>query len=120
MTSPCYAGALEDSMESFFLAETTKYLFLLFVNASALPDFLVFTTEGHLLPPFPAQALTPQPLAASHTAASELVQNLNTSRGARAGMPLGQGSVDTCPLTPGRTNAHECEAAQRGSPTTVR
>lgn len=47
-------GELEDSMESFFLSETTKYLFLLHANATDLPNFYVFTTEGHLLPPFMA------------------------------------------------------------------
>ncbi|KAL6522704.1 Alpha-mannosidase I mns4 [Orobanche hederae] len=51
----------EDHMESFFLAETVKYLWLLF-DLAAGPDNLVengpykyiFSTEGHLLP------LTPQ------------------------------------------------------------
>lgn len=32
-------------MESFFLSETLKYLFLLFSNASALPDHFVLSTE---------------------------------------------------------------------------
>lgn len=43
-------------MESFFLSETAKYLFLLGANATGLPDFYVLTTEGHLLPPLPASA----------------------------------------------------------------
>ncbi|KAL4855837.1 Alpha-mannosidase I [Chlorella vulgaris] len=46
-------GQLEDTMESFFLSETVKYLFLLFSNASALVDHFVLSTEGHLLAPFP-------------------------------------------------------------------
>jgi Glycosyl hydrolase family 47 len=50
------AGVLEDTMESFFLSETAKYLFLLGANATGLPDFYVLTTEGHLLPPLPASA----------------------------------------------------------------
>ncbi len=37
-------------MESFFLSETTKYLYLLNSNATALPDHYIFSTEGHLLP----------------------------------------------------------------------
>lgn len=41
-------------MESFVLAETLKYLLLLFTDARALPAFFVLTTEGHLLAPFPA------------------------------------------------------------------
>lgn len=43
-------------MESFFLSETAKYLFLLGAGAGDLPDFFVLTTEGHLLPPLPATA----------------------------------------------------------------
>jgi hypothetical protein len=35
-------------MESFFLSETVKYLYLLFSNASALVDHFVLSTEvGH-------------------------------------------------------------------------
>ena len=73
-------GELEDSMESFFLSETTKYLFLLFANTTDLPNHYIFTTEGHLLPPFPVQdhpatlptALQAQPAGpvAASTAAS--------------------------------------------------
>ena len=37
-------------MESFFLSETAKYLYLLHSNATALPNFYLFSTEGHLLP----------------------------------------------------------------------
>ena len=38
-------------MESFWLAETLKYLFLLFSDDSVLPlDQWVFNTEGHPLP----------------------------------------------------------------------
>lgn len=39
-------------MESFFLSETLKYLYLLHANATDVPNFYIFTTEGHLLPPF--------------------------------------------------------------------
>ncbi|KAJ8764569.1 hypothetical protein K2173_006441 [Erythroxylum novogranatense] len=54
----------EDHMESFFLAETVKYLWLLFDLASG-PDNLVengpyryiFNTEGHLLPATPQISL---------------------------------------------------------------
>lgn len=41
-------------MESFFLSETAKYLYLLHSNASTLPDFYIFSTEGHILPVLPA------------------------------------------------------------------
>ncbi|XP_069039628.1 ER degradation-enhancing alpha-mannosidase-like protein 3 isoform X1 [Lepisosteus oculatus] len=46
-------GAHEDRMDSFFLAEMFKYLYLLFSEKSELPfdiDDYVFTTEAHLLP----------------------------------------------------------------------
>jgi mannosidase alpha-like ER degradation enhancer 3 len=44
---------LEDRMDSFVLAETFKYLYLLFAEESDLildVSNFVFTTEGHLLP----------------------------------------------------------------------
>jgi len=43
----------EDRMDSFFLAEMFKYLFLLFAENEDMlidPDKYVFTTEAHLLP----------------------------------------------------------------------
>ncbi|KAG7670956.1 hypothetical protein KSW81_004384 [Nannochloris sp. 'desiccata'] len=43
---------LEDTMESFFLSETSKYLYLTFANATTLIDHYVLSTEGHLFPPF--------------------------------------------------------------------
>ena len=71
MTVPLYffdpdgvTGELEDSMESFFLSETSKYLFLLQANTTHLPDHYVFTTEGHLLPPFTTSSSQPSATAA--------------------------------------------------------
>lgn len=46
------SGELSDRMESFFLGETTKYLFLLFDQGhplNHLDEPIVFTTEGHPL-----------------------------------------------------------------------
>ncbi|CAL1300944.1 unnamed protein product [Larinioides sclopetarius] len=46
-------GSHEDRMDSFVLAETLKYLYLLFANKDELTlevDDFVFTTEAHLLP----------------------------------------------------------------------
>ncbi|CAG5867334.1 unnamed protein product [Menidia menidia] len=46
-------GMHEDRMDSFFLAEMFKYLYLLFSEKSQLPidiDEYIFTTEAHLLP----------------------------------------------------------------------
>lgn len=43
----------DDTMDSFVLSETFKYLYLLFADPSDLLldlDEYVFTTEGHLLP----------------------------------------------------------------------
>jgi len=41
----------DDSMESFFLAETLKYLFLLFAPAETLDfDKIIFNTEAHPIP----------------------------------------------------------------------
>ncbi|KAF8899321.1 glycoside hydrolase family 47 protein [Infundibulicybe gibba] len=43
----------DDKMETFFLSETLKYLFLLFSDSSVLPlDKYVFNTEAHPLPIF--------------------------------------------------------------------
>ncbi len=49
-------GALDDRMESFFLAETLKYLDLALAGAGAAPlvDHVVLTTEAHFVAPFPA------------------------------------------------------------------
>ncbi|KAK0400273.1 hypothetical protein QR680_003433 [Steinernema hermaphroditum] len=45
--------SLEDRMESFFLSETSKYLYLLFDDANPVNKNyhrLLFTTEGHIFP----------------------------------------------------------------------
>eukprot|EP00892_Ulva_mutabilis_P000688 jgi/Ulvmu1/1061/UM105_0020.1 len=47
-------GELEDIMESFFLAETIKYMYLLLSNGTAVNDHYVFTTEGHLVSVLPS------------------------------------------------------------------
>ncbi|CAG9768168.1 unnamed protein product [Ceutorhynchus assimilis] len=46
-------GKKEDRMDSFVLAETLKYLYLLFADKEDIPfnlDEFIFTTEGHLFP----------------------------------------------------------------------
>jgi hypothetical protein len=40
-------------MESYFLSETVKYLYLSFVDSGPLLDYYVLSTEGHLMPAFP-------------------------------------------------------------------
>jgi hypothetical protein len=47
----CHPGAHTDLMESFFLSETVKYLYLTFSDAAPhLIDYYILSTEGHLLP----------------------------------------------------------------------
>lgn len=46
------AGTHIDLMESFFLSETVKYLYLIFSDADHLIDYYVLSTEGHLMPTF--------------------------------------------------------------------
>jgi ER degradation enhancer, mannosidase alpha-like 1 len=44
-------GELEDKMESFFLAETLKYLYLLFDEDNFVnKNPYTFNTEGHIFP----------------------------------------------------------------------
>lgn len=44
----------KDKMESFFLGETLKYLYLLFADRHEFPlDQWVFNTEAHPLPVYP-------------------------------------------------------------------
>ncbi|KAF6252883.1 glycoside hydrolase [Scenedesmus sp. NREL 46B-D3] len=46
-------GAATDLMESYFLSETVKYLYLSFVDSAPLLDYYLLSTEGHLMPAFP-------------------------------------------------------------------
>jgi len=47
---------MKDNMESFWLAETLKYFYLLFSDVNVLPlDTVVFNTEAHPLPIFKLQ-----------------------------------------------------------------
>jgi hypothetical protein len=49
--SPSKWDNWNDHMESFFLSETMKYLYLLFADSSVLPlDDYVFNTEAHAFP----------------------------------------------------------------------
>uniref|UniRef100_A0A383VV16 alpha-1,2-Mannosidase n=1 Tax=Tetradesmus obliquus TaxID=3088 RepID=A0A383VV16_TETOB len=45
-------GAHTDLMESYFLSETVKYLYLSFVDSGPLLDHYLLSTEGHLMPAF--------------------------------------------------------------------
>uniref|UniRef100_A0A8C3AFF0 alpha-1,2-Mannosidase n=1 Tax=Cyclopterus lumpus TaxID=8103 RepID=A0A8C3AFF0_CYCLU len=62
-------GMHEDRMDSFFLAEMFKYLYLLFTDKSQLPidiDDYIFTTEAHLLPV--SLSITQPPCQSNNTA----------------------------------------------------
>ena len=50
VTSQVNTGVKDNMMQSFFLAETLKYLYLLFSPSSVIPlDEWVFNTEAHPL-----------------------------------------------------------------------
>ncbi|KAI9524776.1 ER degradation-enhancing alpha-mannosidase-like protein 3 [Dissostichus eleginoides] len=68
-------GMHEDRMDSFFLAEMFKYLYLLFSEKSQLPidiDDYIFTTEAHLLPV--SLSITKPPYQGNHTETVPLSQ----------------------------------------------
>ncbi|XP_031431095.1 ER degradation-enhancing alpha-mannosidase-like protein 3 [Clupea harengus] len=69
-------GSHEDRMDSFFLAEMFKYLFLLFADADDMPfdvEDYIFTTEAHLLPlSLSTAARSRSPSAANSTGVKEL------------------------------------------------
>lgn len=69
-------GSHEDRMDSFFLAEMFKYLFLLFAEADDLPfdvEDYIFTTEAHLLPlSLSIASRTQPPPPANSTSVQEL------------------------------------------------
>ncbi|XP_010795725.1 ER degradation-enhancing alpha-mannosidase-like protein 3 [Notothenia coriiceps] len=68
-------GMHEDRMDSFFLAEMFKYLYLLFSEKSQLPidiDDYIFTTEAHLLPV--SLSITKPPYQRNHTETVPLSQ----------------------------------------------
>uniref|UniRef100_A0A8C9VWN5 alpha-1,2-Mannosidase n=1 Tax=Scleropages formosus TaxID=113540 RepID=A0A8C9VWN5_SCLFO len=66
-------GSHEDRMDSFFLAEMFKYLFLLFADPEDLPfdvEGYIFTTEAHLLPLSLSTAFRSQTFSAANTTVS--------------------------------------------------
>merc|ERR1719259_271977 len=88
-------GSQEDRMESFFLSETCKYLYLLFDEANPAnihARSLLFTTEGHILPLGPwltdrRETPTPSPRgSAPHTGATCSA----VPRERRSGLPLAE------------------------------
>uniref|UniRef100_A0A8D3D6N5 alpha-1,2-Mannosidase n=1 Tax=Scophthalmus maximus TaxID=52904 RepID=A0A8D3D6N5_SCOMX len=72
-------GSHEDRMDSFFLAEMFKYLFLLFADAEDIPfdvEDYVFTTEAHLLP-LSLSAAPHSPLVSSNRTSEEELDDSN-------------------------------------------
>ncbi|XP_005478788.1 ER degradation-enhancing alpha-mannosidase-like protein 3 isoform X1 [Oreochromis niloticus] len=68
-------GSHEDRMDSFFLAEMFKYLFLLFAEPDDIPfdvEDYVFTTEAHLLPLSLSMAPHSSPAPSNRTSEEEL------------------------------------------------
>ncbi|XP_035279397.1 ER degradation-enhancing alpha-mannosidase-like protein 3 isoform X3 [Anguilla anguilla] len=76
-------GSHEDRMDSFFLAEMFKYLYLLFADEEDLPfdvEDYIFTTEAHLLPLSLSTALRVQaPPAGNGTALPPAGEELDDS-----------------------------------------
>ncbi|XP_071400464.1 ER degradation-enhancing alpha-mannosidase-like protein 3 isoform X1 [Centroberyx affinis] len=73
-------GSHEDRMDSFFLAEMFKYLFLLFADAEDLPfdvEDYIFTTEAHLLPLSLSMAPNSSAAAANMTVTEEELDDSN-------------------------------------------
>uniref|UniRef100_A0A6Q2Y631 alpha-1,2-Mannosidase n=1 Tax=Esox lucius TaxID=8010 RepID=A0A6Q2Y631_ESOLU len=71
-------GSHEDRMDSFFLAEMFKYLFLLFAEEEDLPfnvEDYIFTTEAHLLP----LSLSTAPRTPTHPANATSQEELDDS-----------------------------------------
>eukprot|EP00892_Ulva_mutabilis_P000699 jgi/Ulvmu1/1062/UM105_0021.1 len=103
--------SLEDKMESFFLAETLKYMYLLLRQASEINDFFVFTTEAHLMPVLPTGATSLPGMHGSSPAAA-------ASAGPAPGEAPCSGNGDTtgslCRDAPADTNgdgaAHRSDA----------
>ncbi|KAL4285021.1 hypothetical protein GQ457_16G029450 [Hibiscus cannabinus] len=114
----------EDHMESFFLAETVKYLWLLF-DLAVGPDNLVengpykyiFSTEGHLLPATPQisllqehcaylgaycyhGSLKEEPRASDKSSDSQETNGSRVSDGwVRTGSPLDSSSFESSPVS---------------------
>jgi len=126
-------GELSDHMESFFLAETVKYLFLLFDAGAtwegelpamggsfvdARPGGYVFSTEGHMLPVFtehwgPAPAAPRNdsavaPPQRSQTREAQLLAALAALRGEAAPAPAASGGE--CQPQPAPAEASPDEA----------
>ncbi|XP_038858382.1 ER degradation-enhancing alpha-mannosidase-like protein 3 isoform X2 [Salvelinus namaycush] len=77
-------GSHEDRMDSFFLAEMFKYLFLLFAEEEDLPfnvEDYIFTTEAHLLPLSLSLSTAPRAPSppANSTVQAESLPHLSTS-----------------------------------------
>ncbi|XP_058115577.1 alpha-mannosidase I MNS5 isoform X2 [Magnolia sinica] len=82
---------LEDHMHSFFLAETCKYLYLLFDDSFLANQNYIFTTEGH-----------PLPIRSSwHAKFSQdyLLTNWSTIKGENQAIRASAMSLQVCPDT---------------------
>ncbi|OJD12650.1 hypothetical protein AJ78_06789 [Emergomyces pasteurianus Ep9510] len=95
-------GQLSDRMESFFLGETTKYLFLLFNHGHPLNDLdapFVFSTEGHpLIIPKSNRKSTKQKIKLANTVNSDMQPALKETCSVQASpLPFGASSTASRP-----------------------
>lgn len=103
---------LEDRMESFFLSETCKYLYLLFdkdnyVNRHATK--YIFTTEGHIIPVL-AKLRREKPAAAAPAAGGELKRNSNRAKPTTTTAATGEKRLQTSTVVVPSPNAsYTCE-----------
>ncbi|EFX03957.1 er glycosyl hydrolase [Grosmannia clavigera kw1407] len=98
-------GEQTDRMESFFLGETAKYLYLLFDDRhplNSLDAAYVFTTEGHplILPRRRRDRTASTPKQADQQIPSTPVQSSATYSGTEIGQYDDSGFTNTCPVPP--------------------
>ncbi|KAI9673612.1 MAG: alpha mannosidase-like protein [Caeruleum heppii] len=100
------SGELTDRMESFFLGETAKYLFLLFDDSHPLNTLdapFVFTTEGH-----------PLLLPATHTGPAGNRRRRRTRRPSQRPADVPSFRRDFCPKPPTSAPFSMSATAERG------
>ncbi|KAB1202467.1 putative alpha-mannosidase I MNS5 [Morella rubra] len=95
---------LEDHQHSFFLAETCKYLYLLFDDSFLVDRNVIFTTEGHPLPV----------LSDWHERLPEtyIPTNWTSSQSEKQGRPASAMSMQVCPATTSNSWGHFDQPAE--------
>ncbi|XP_038688325.1 alpha-mannosidase I MNS5 isoform X2 [Tripterygium wilfordii] len=95
---------LEDHQHSFFLAETCKYLYLLFDDSFLVDENYIFTTEGHPLPV----------LSDWHERLPEayIPTNWTSVKSGRQTRPASAMSLQVCPATTLNSGGHGGQKAE--------